>query len=343
MGWSTICDFDHEDAQYLYCANGPAAVLFSALFGLTLVTHILQAVLYKRKYCWVIIMAAFWECAGLACRAYSTKDQTKPSTASAGQLLVLLSPLWVNGFVYMVFGRMVWFFLPEQKIAGIKALSMAKIFVWLDILAFIVQGTGGIMDSGFSAEVSRIGLRIYTAGIAAQQFFVTVFAVLLGTFFRRMLQGRGNFDKGTTWKPLTIAMFATISLITIRICFRLAEFAKGPTSPPSILSRKEVFFYVLECLTMWAAITTLAIWHPGRLMPGEDGDFPKKDKPSRKEKKAMKNEEKERKKQEKIDKKEAKKGGRKNRSRSRSKRRSDMMPLEQTRISSDYYYSDGGR
>ena len=66
-------------------------------------------------------------------RAYSTLDQTKSSTLAAAQLLVLLAPLWINAFVYMIFGRMVYYFTPNKKIKGIKAESMAKIFIWLDI------------------------------------------------------------------------------------------------------------------------------------------------------------------------------------------------------------------
>lgn len=64
----------------------------------------------------------------------ASKNQLKSSTAVESSLLVLLAPLWVNAFVYMVFGRMVYFFLPEQKIVGIRAIHMAKWFVWLDIV-----------------------------------------------------------------------------------------------------------------------------------------------------------------------------------------------------------------
>jgi len=46
---------------------------------------------------------------------------------------VLLAPLWVNAFVYVVFGRMVHYFLPEKKIMGVRAIHMARWFVWFDI------------------------------------------------------------------------------------------------------------------------------------------------------------------------------------------------------------------
>jgi hypothetical protein len=131
---SQILDLTAEDAQYIYCANGPAAVLFSVLFGLTFLVHLAQAFLFRKRFCWVIVVGSGWQCIGLIMRTYSTIDQTKTSTAAAGQLLVLLTPLWVNAFVYMIFGRMVYYYVPDQRVAGIKAQSLAKVFIWLDIL-----------------------------------------------------------------------------------------------------------------------------------------------------------------------------------------------------------------
>lgn len=129
----TSIDLSSEDAQYSYCANGPAALFFTVLFGLTWIGHFIQAVMYRKKFCWVIIVGTGWECVGMILRTYSTIDQTKSGTTAASQLLVLLTPLWVNAFVYMIFGRMVYYYLPERKVAGIRAERLALIFIWLDV------------------------------------------------------------------------------------------------------------------------------------------------------------------------------------------------------------------
>jgi len=78
-------------------------------------------------------MAACWEFTSFITRIFATKNQVESSSGPAANLLVLLAPLWVNAFVYMVFGRMVYFFLPEQKVFGVRAIHMARWFVWLDI------------------------------------------------------------------------------------------------------------------------------------------------------------------------------------------------------------------
>lgn len=96
--------------------------------------HLIQAILYRRRYCWVIIMAAIWEAGAFALRVQATLDQTKEGAMVPSVLLIYLAPILLNAFVYMVFGRMVYYYIPEQKIVGIRAQRMALIFVWLDIL-----------------------------------------------------------------------------------------------------------------------------------------------------------------------------------------------------------------
>ncbi|KAF7715219.1 Uncharacterized protein PECH_008713 [Penicillium ucsense] len=290
MGWPTRCDLSSADAQYAYCANGPVAVFFSVLFGLTWIAHLVQAVTYRKKFCWVMVVGTLWECIGLVMRTYSTIDQTQANTASAGQLLVLLAPLWVNAFVYMIFGRMVYYYLPEKRVLGIRAESLAKVFIWLDVSSFIVQATGGIMDSDFSPEMNKIGLHIYTAGIAVQQFFIVIFCALIYAFHRRMREGAGDYSRGPHWHTLVIAMYGTLACITIRIVYRLIEFANTDTAGKSPLTVHEAPFYCLECVPMFAAMIIWNIWHPGRYLQGEESEFPKKVKVSRKEKKRQKQE-----------------------------------------------------
>lgn len=108
--------------------------MFASLFGLVIFAHSIQAILYRRWYCWVVIMAATWEAAAFATRAVATVDQTKRGPLIPSMLLIYLAPILLNAFVYMVFGRMVWYYIPEKKIFGIRAQRMAMIFVGLDIV-----------------------------------------------------------------------------------------------------------------------------------------------------------------------------------------------------------------
>lgn len=45
-----------------------------------------------------------------------------------------ISPLWTNAFVYMVFGRMVWNYIPDATLWRVPAWRFGYYFVILDIM-----------------------------------------------------------------------------------------------------------------------------------------------------------------------------------------------------------------
>jgi hypothetical protein len=55
----------------------------------------------------------------------------------------------------------------------LKASSIAKYFVWADIASFLVQAAGGmLLNPGTDADVQKIGLKVYMAGVGVQEGFI---------------------------------------------------------------------------------------------------------------------------------------------------------------------------
>jgi hypothetical protein len=158
----TLSDPRDPNAQWPYCPSYPAAIAFTALFGTVTVAHFVLAFAYRKKFCWVICMASTWEFLGFVFRILGAHNPTSSTWPVAAQLLVLLAPLWVNAFVYMVVGRMVYYWLPEKKVWGIRATSLTRMFVWFDVVVFLIQAAGGTMLSGTDtpADQVKIGLDI---------------------------------------------------------------------------------------------------------------------------------------------------------------------------------------
>jgi len=117
-----------------FCPNAGAAIAFAVFFFLTTTAHIIQAIYHRKPYCWVLIMGALWQLAAFISRYLSVRDQTSSILYQIWFLLILVAPLWINAFVYMVMGRMVWNFLPEGKMLGIEAHRFGLWFVLMDIL-----------------------------------------------------------------------------------------------------------------------------------------------------------------------------------------------------------------
>ncbi|KAF2178362.1 RTA1-domain-containing protein [Zopfia rhizophila CBS 207.26] len=206
----------------------------------------------------------------------------------------------------MTAGHLIYTFHPAKRIWKIKAISIGKYFVWLDILSFIIQGIGGTMLSpGASPSVQQTGKDIYMSGVGIQESFIVLFTALIVRFqieYSRM-ENAGTVQADKKWKWMTYALYAVLMLITVRIIFRLVEFSAG-VEQSNPLPYHEVYALVLDAFPMLLAIIILSVIHPGIVLKGPESEFP-----SRKERRAEKKAKKAEKKARKAEKKMAKKKG----------------------------------
>ena len=120
--------------QWSYCPSIPAAIIFALLFCITLLIHTYQAIRHRKAFCWVIIVGALSETCAFALRILSARKPTHKASYDASFLLILLAPLAINAFDYMILGRLTQAFLSENKIFGIRGSWMGKMFVGFDIM-----------------------------------------------------------------------------------------------------------------------------------------------------------------------------------------------------------------
>jgi hypothetical protein len=84
---------DACNALWQYSPSFAAAILFSILFGVCTVAHLVQALMYRNGFCWVVVMAALWETGAYISRALGAKDQQSSGVATVAQILVLVAPI----------------------------------------------------------------------------------------------------------------------------------------------------------------------------------------------------------------------------------------------------------
>jgi hypothetical protein len=307
------------DANWNYCPSFPAAILFSVLFGIITIIHITQALSYKKPFALVVCMGAGWECAGYIFRTLSVVHQLNSTFALIQLLLILLAPLWINAFVYMVLGRAIHFFLPAEydRILGLRARRITLIFVLFDIAAFLVQATGGSMTSNSEPiSTQKLGLHIYMGGVGLQLFFICVFIVLASQFQRKLhaMMRRSGIDRPTllstfrrtpymkyestqeeameqSYKSperavhILYVIYLVLLLIIFRNIYRLIEFSQGVLSN---ITTHEWYAYVFDAVPMLFALIILAGFHPGRVLKGPRCDFSEENRAMKEEKKAKK-------------------------------------------------------
>ncbi|KAF5231600.1 hypothetical protein FAUST_9162 [Fusarium austroamericanum] len=283
---------DACNSNYYFDPSFAANLAFCVLFGLTTIAHLAQA-----RFCWVAIMGATWETIAFAFKTLGSHDQQNLTYLTVGQILFLLAPLWINAFVYMGVARMVYFGMPSQKLLGIKAVRMTLLFVWLDVILFLVQGTGGVMLSNTDADSDTIdiGMKVYMAGVALQLAVVLVFSGITVFFYFKLRQLEGRSMKCMKW--LIWTMVVVLMLIMTRIVYRLVEFGPGVNAHNTLLIH-EGYPLGLDATPILIALVLLNIMHPGFVLRGPESEFPKL---SRKEKKALKEQKKQAKKDRKAE------------------------------------------
>ncbi|KAJ5579648.1 uncharacterized protein N7459_005633 [Penicillium hispanicum] len=285
------------DAILYYVPSFAAAVLFCVLYGLTTGVHIGQAIVYKKGYAWVITMGALWELIAFIFRTLQTLHQNNANYDTFYTIFFLLAPVWINAFLYMTLGRMINFYLPDKRLVGISARRFGVIFVCLDIFAFIVQLAGATMTSNTDGPSSIVtdGLHIYMGGIGLQEFFILGFTALAVHLHRKLIQmercnGRGIeklYQGPFPWRWMFYILYFTLTLITIRIIFRIAQYGQGTNANNPVLTH-EWFEYVFDAVPMFVALVALNIVYPGRNLQGPDAKFEKLSRAEKKERKMAK-------------------------------------------------------
>jgi hypothetical protein len=303
------------NANWNYCPSFAAAILFLVLFGITTLVHTTQAVIYKKPFAIVVCMGAAWECAGYIFRTLSVVHQLNSTYVLVQLLLILLAPLWINAFVYMVLGRAIHFFLEDDRVLGIRARRITLMFVLFDIAAFLVQATGGSLTSNSEPlTTQKLGLHIYMGGVGLQLLFICVF-IALASQFQRKIQAR--MDETGTTRPTVLSTFrrtpgmksspedvadesykaperaihilyviyTVLGLIIFRNIYRLIEFSQGVLSN---ITTHEWYAYVFDAVPMLFALIILACFHPGRALRGPRCDFSEENTARKEEKKAKK-------------------------------------------------------
>ncbi|OJD15786.1 hypothetical protein AJ78_04004 [Emergomyces pasteurianus Ep9510] len=227
-------------------------------------------------------MAALWETAGFAFRIVSARQIHGLWHFIPQQLFIILAPVWLNAYVFMVMGRMIYFYIPEKKVFGISAQRITVIFVLLDVFSMLVQSSSASLMSSDDPKLAKMGVNVYMGGIGLQELFIILFFGLAGRFQYLMTRLEVFQPQHLPWRRLLYSLYAALILITIRIIYRLIEFSSGLEKG---LATSETAFYCLEAVPMIFGIALFHVVHPGIALVGPESEFPKKQKKDKKKKK----------------------------------------------------------
>ncbi|KAJ7218854.1 RTA1 like protein-domain-containing protein, partial [Mycena rebaudengoi] len=190
-------------------------------------------------------------------------------------LFILLSPCAFLAIDYMLLSRLAATLdeVVARRCLLVRSNWIVKIFVWSDVGTFLLQATGGSLETSTDINTAHSGHTVAIVGLCLQLVSFLFFTVTLIVFSWR-LSHEANALKDHPkplkifsrepiydWRILVGILCATCVGILMRSLFRIAEYAGGYDG---YLSMHEAYFYALDALPLWVAMTLFCVVWPTR-------------------------------------------------------------------------------
>ncbi|KAI0788440.1 RTA1-domain-containing protein [Abortiporus biennis] len=262
---------------YNYTPTEWICALFVALYSLSTILHLIQAIYYRLWFLLpTAVLAGIGEIIGWSARLWSSKSPSliKPFIIQITTTIIAPTPLVAANFV--ILGQVIVRVGP--KYSRLSPLWYTIIFVSADLIALVIQAVGGAEASNavYDNRNPDPGANIMLAGIVFQMVSITVYITFALEFVMRYWYDRPiHSKKGTTHeahyldrniKQMLFGLGFSSTTIFIRSVYRTIELAGGWDG--DVIATQNLF-NVCDGAMIVVAFYTLNIFHPGRLLgPG---------------------------------------------------------------------------
>ncbi|KAF5346328.1 hypothetical protein D9758_011521 [Tetrapyrgos nigripes] len=172
-----------SENPYGYTPNFMISTMFMALFDITTVLHLGQAVFCRRWFLlYTVILAGAMETAGWYGRVWSSHDVINSGAFTLQIVLTIVAPTPLLAANFIIFGRIIR--RLGTAYSWVKPCWYTKIFFTCDLLALVSQGTLASGDD-VSPTLLNIGEKIMLYSIVASLVIIAIFAILALDFLRR--------------------------------------------------------------------------------------------------------------------------------------------------------------
>ncbi|GAA6002139.1 hypothetical protein JCM10207_003094 [Rhodosporidiobolus poonsookiae] len=244
-------DSDGSDGKHLFSGYIPelwAGVLFLAIYALLTVWHwVLWARNGKHRYMLTLTISMTTMTLGFILRLAYRASPYSLGLYAIQLLFLLLSPCAFLATDYVIFKRLAVSMGPDvvKSCLFLPIGIIVKLFVWVDVITFLLQAAGGGASAG-DGKIQEIGPLIAFAGLVVQLASFALFTLLLLVFaFRvrsRFPHLGSPFPKFNPfklnpwstslvndWRAIWWVLVVTCVLILIRCVFRAIEWKQGYT------------------------------------------------------------------------------------------------------------------
>lgn len=224
------------------------SMIATGLFGLSALWHLVLMCKFPQKFFIPFLLGAIFQVVGYAFRiVYAEGDALMPYIIQS--LFILIAPIFYAASIYGLLEKLIIYVKAESTIP-LRPTLITKLFLIGDILAFIMQSTGGGMqamaaNSG-DLSMSQTGADVVVIGLSIQFVFFFFFIVLTILFDVRTRSKKQKFTQGN-WRLLLRVLEVSIILLLIRSVYRFIEYTEGYGG---FLMQHELYFLIFDGVMM---------------------------------------------------------------------------------------------
>lgn len=200
-------------------------------------------------------------------------------------LFVLLAPCAFLALEYMLLGRLALYLGPEtvaKHCLVFRASRIAKFFVTMDVVTFLIQAAGGGMSA--IESIANTGHKIALVGVIVQAVafctftgFLIYFGYRVKSLYPEKWHGGARQSSGSglsifskqpiaDWRILYWGMLIACIGFIVRSIFRAVEFSQGYDG---YLVTTESYFYALDALPIFLSVLIFAVLFPPRYLASQ--------------------------------------------------------------------------
>ncbi|KAI9147243.1 Protein RTM1 [Paramyrothecium foliicola] len=260
----------YKDDIYLwhYVPSKPASAAFLIAFFVSTGGIVHRLIKTRSWFSIPFVIGGLMEAVGFATRALCT-DRTDELALFAVQfILILVAPALFAASVYMALSRLMRKLKAESQ-PIISARWLTRLFVFGDVLSFIIQLGGGAIATNPDSD-PQVAKWTILVGLVLQIAFFAFFIVTALIFHKRMTtwQPLNSLDGNVNWVAVLYMLYAVSGLVMMRSIFRVIEYAMGMDS---YLFKNEWPIYVFDAAFMLIAAMIWGLFHPGELSVTDHG------------------------------------------------------------------------
>lgn len=246
---------------YGFKPNETPMIVFIVLFGITLGWHSYVMIRKRSYFWWPFLLGIIFEVIGYIVKIPSGRQRGDVGLYAAQTLFILLPPALFAASIYMTLGRLL-VYLRAERASIVRVRWMTGFFVTGDVLSFLMQGSGGGLQS--SKNNKDIGEWVTIGGLIVQLIFFGSFVITSGIADHRLRKAnyRPRNPGFFAFQWLFWALYGASILILVRSIFRIIEYAQGYGG---WLMTHEVFMYVFDAALMFLVCVILGAVHPAHV------------------------------------------------------------------------------